>query len=73
MSRRPSQLNIGDAATSNSVGERRAVHFAASEIWRCGLRVSTKPHSVQLFVRDSLRVVLYTFNPYEGIRRKRLR
>gem|GEM_PF-6812557 len=31
------------------------------------------PHSVHRFVRDSLRDVLYTFNPYEGVRRKRLR
>jgi hypothetical protein len=45
VSRRPSQLNSGANATSSSVGVRRAVQREASEICRCGLRVSTKPLS----------------------------
>jgi hypothetical protein len=31
------------------------------------------PHSVQLFVRDEIRDVLYSFNAFDGIRRLRLR
>jgi hypothetical protein len=42
-SRRPSQLYSGANATSSSVGVRREVHCAASEICWCGLRVSRKP------------------------------
>ena len=54
-SRRPSQLNSGAKATSSSVGVRRSVHCAPSDIWRCGLRVSTKPDVGDVAARAQIR------------------
>ncbi len=75
------QAIIGDGTTlwvSSSVpdGDVAPRLFSAPEVpgdrgWTVVGEPS--PHSVQLFVRDSIRDVIYAFNAFDGIRRMRLR
>ena len=76
-----SQAIIGDGTTlyvSSSIpdGDTAPRMFSAAEQpGDRGWAVIGPPtsHSAQLFLRDSLRDVLYAFNPFDGIHRERLR
>jgi hypothetical protein len=76
-----SQAIVGDGTTlwvSSSVpdGDSAPRMYSAPEFpgdrgW--AVIGDPSPYSVQSFVRDEIRDVLYSFNAFEGIRRKRLR